>query len=64
MLDFLTAERIDATISEHVELVGLVIDGRISDAEEAFNAHLGESMSVVEERVQEAIARMVAGEGS
>jgi DNA-binding GntR family transcriptional regulator len=62
MLDFLTTERIDATVSEHLELVTLVIDGRITEAEVAFNAHLGESMSVVEERVQEAIARMVTGD--
>lgn len=64
MLDFLTAERIDATITEHVELVTLVMEGRIAEAETAFNAHLGESMGVVEERVQEAIARMVTGDPS
>ena len=64
MLDFLTTERVDATISEHLELVTLVIDGHIDEAEAAFNAHLGESMSVVEERVQEAIARMVTGDPS
>jgi len=61
MLDFLSAERIEATVAEHVALVEHVLAGRAVDAESAFTAHLGVSMAVVEERVQAAIARMVAG---
>lgn len=61
MLDFLTAERIEDTIAEHLQIVTLVLDGQIERSELAFTAHLSKSVSVVEERVQEAIARMVSG---
>lgn len=61
MQDFLTQERIDATIAEHLELVGLVLDGDIVTAEARFVHHLAHSMAVVEQRVQTALARMLMG---
>ena len=59
MHDFLLQHRIEATIAEHLNLVELVLAGHIVDAEAAFTQHLGDSMAVVEERVQSAIWRML-----
>jgi DNA-binding GntR family transcriptional regulator len=61
MLDFLTEPRITLTIAEHVELSERVLAGDMVGAESCFVAHLAGSMAVVEERVQQAIARMVVG---
>jgi DNA-binding GntR family transcriptional regulator len=61
MLDFLSEERIEATIEEHIGIAELVLAGRDVDAEGAFSSHLAVSMAVVEERVQAALARMVSG---
>jgi DNA-binding GntR family transcriptional regulator len=61
MLDFLSQERIEATIAEHLEIAELVLAGQLPGAEQAFSAHLAGSMAVVEERVQQSIARMVSG---
>jgi hypothetical protein len=61
MLDFLSVERIEATVEEHLGLTELVLAGRHVEAEGAFTSHLAVSMAVVEERVQAAIARMVGG---
>lgn len=61
MLDFLSQERIVATIDEHIALVEMVLSGDAVGAEAAFSSHLQVSMTVVEERVQQAIARMITG---
>lgn len=61
MTDFLSQERITATIAEHLNLVELVLTGDIVSAEAAFSQHLGDSMAVVEERVRGAIVRMLTG---
>jgi DNA-binding GntR family transcriptional regulator len=61
MLDFLSTERIEATIEEHIGLAELVLAGRHVEAEGAFSSHLAVSMGVVELRVQAALARMVSG---
>ena len=61
MHDFITQERIDATIAEHLELADLVLAGDIVTAEARFTSHLAHSMSVVEQRVQAALTRMVTG---
>jgi DNA-binding GntR family transcriptional regulator len=61
MHDFLHAPRIEATITEHLRLVELVLAGDIIGAEAAFSQHLGDSMAVVEERVRGAILRMLIG---
>jgi DNA-binding GntR family transcriptional regulator len=61
MFDFISAERIEATIAEHLDIVTQVLAGDIDRAANAFRAHLAESVNVVEQRVQAAIARMVTG---
>jgi len=61
MHDFLLQPRIEATITEHLNLAELVLAGDIVGAEAAFTQHLGDSMAVVEERVSGAIVRMLTG---
>ncbi|MGH2941220.1 MAG: GntR family transcriptional regulator [Solirubrobacteraceae bacterium] len=56
--DFLTDDRIGATITEHLEILGCVLS-RDADAAAAFmRAHVQRSALVVRERVGEALARM------
>lgn len=59
--DFLSPDRIGQTIEEHLAIVDAVLAGRIGLAQARFVAHLDRSVSVVEERVGRAIARMVSG---
>lgn len=61
MHDFLTQERIDDTIAEHLELAELVLAGDLVTAESRFTSHLAHSMAVVEQRVQAALTRMLTG---
>jgi DNA-binding GntR family transcriptional regulator len=62
MQDFLTAERIELTIEEHIGLVEAVLAGDLAQAELRFGEHVERSMAVVAERVERAIARMITGE--
>jgi len=62
MHDFLLQSRIKATITEHLNLVELVLAGHIVDAAAAFTQHLGDSMAVVEEQVRGAIWRMLTAD--
>jgi DNA-binding GntR family transcriptional regulator len=59
MQDFLTSERIEETIVEHLGIVEAVLVGELPDAEQRFALHVGHSIAVVEDRVAKAIARMV-----
>lgn len=59
--DFMTSQRIRQTIDEHLGIVDAVLAGEIADACGRFVAHLDRSVSVVEERVNRAIARMIRG---
>ena len=61
MYDFLSDERIAATIDEHLTIVEQVLAGDLVAAEATFSAHLAGSMAVVEERALEALARMARG---
>jgi DNA-binding GntR family transcriptional regulator len=61
MHDFLLPERIELTVTEHLEIVELVLTGDVLAAESAFSAHLSASMAVVEQQAAVAIARMATG---
>lgn len=63
MHDFLTAERVRRTISQHLEIVEAVLVGDLTLAVARFGVHLGESMAVVEDRATRALARMASGRG-
>jgi DNA-binding GntR family transcriptional regulator len=56
--DFLTDDRIERTIVEHLRLLGAVMADDPEQAERIFRAHLAESKKVAEERALRAIARM------
>ncbi|MCC5950984.1 MAG: GntR family transcriptional regulator [Acidimicrobiia bacterium] len=60
MHDFLSAERIERTITQHIDVLDLLLDGRLDAAEDALQAHFQESLGVVEQRVATALARMVS----
>jgi DNA-binding GntR family transcriptional regulator len=58
MHDFLTEERIATTISQHLGIVEAVLAGDLLRSRQLFEAHLGESVAVVESRATRALARM------
>lgn len=56
--DFLTDDRIQRTIAEHLRLLDAVMADDPQQAEHIFRAHLAESKRVAEQRALRAIARM------
>jgi DNA-binding GntR family transcriptional regulator len=61
--DFTTSDRIGATISEHLEIVGAILAGEAETAGGFMRAHVERSANVVRERIGEALTRMFeAGE--
>lgn len=64
MYDYLTEDRMTATITEHIAIVDLVVRGRIAQALEALRDHVGASREVVMQRAATALemTRMMAGE--
>lgn len=61
--DFTTEDRIDATITEHLEIVEAACAGEVATATALMATHVEASAAVVEQRVGELLARMFdAGE--
>lgn len=62
MYDYLTTDRMAATIAEHISIAELVLDGRPEKAHAALSTHIDESRAVVVERAGHALAaaRMAA----
>ncbi|GAA5020590.1 GntR family transcriptional regulator [Streptomyces siamensis] len=58
MYDFLTQDRVGTTISEHIEIMECVRDGRLDEGYRALHAHVGNSMAVVLERARRAMTQM------
>ena len=58
MQDFLSARRVEETITEHLGIVEAVLGGDIDEAERRFGLHVSLSIAVVEQRVAKAISRM------
>lgn len=58
MQDFLTVERIECTITEHLGVLDMVLADDFETAETLLTAHFDESLAVVEERAALAVARM------
>lgn len=63
MYDFLTADRIERTVLEHLQVVELVLADRIDEALKRLHEHVGLSMAVVERRAASAISRMALNRG-
>jgi DNA-binding GntR family transcriptional regulator len=64
MYDYLTADRMRATIDEHLEIGELVVSGRLPAALDALHAHVGASRDVVVERAGTALAMAHLGAAS
>ncbi|MDX6222207.1 MAG: hypothetical protein QOD91_1261, partial [Frankiales bacterium] len=58
MYDFLTEQRIERTIAEHLGILEQVLLGDVEDALRSLQTHVGESMEVVERRAARAIMHM------
>ena len=63
MYDFLSEERIELTISQHLAVVERVLSGHLDDAVGALRAHVGESMEEVERRAARALTQMMLHRG-
>ena len=63
MQDFLTAERVELTIDQHVAVLDALLDADVDLAEERLIGHFAESLDVVEERAAHTIARMLDRRG-
>lgn len=61
MYDFITEDRIDCTVREHLEVVESVLASRLDEALAALRRHVGISMEVVERRAARAISQMAVG---
>jgi DNA-binding GntR family transcriptional regulator len=61
MYDFITADRIETTLSQHLRIVEAVLAGQLPEAIRALRRHVGESMEVVEHRAARAVTQMVLG---
>lgn len=59
MQDFLTADRVELTIVQHVGVLEALLADDVDLAEERLIGHFGESLEVVEERAAQTIARML-----
>jgi len=55
MYDYLTQDRVDATIAEHLEIVELVLRGELRTARDALRQHVGSSQSIVQARAARAM---------
>lgn len=56
MYDYLTENRMTATITEHIEIAELVVRGHLTAARDALRHHVGASQDVVLERAANALA--------
>jgi len=61
MYDFLSADRIEISIIEHLAITEAVSAGDLETAAVLMRDHIGASLDVVEERAATAIARMIRG---
>ncbi|WP_105967908.1 GntR family transcriptional regulator [Streptomyces geranii] len=58
MYDFLTQDRVDTAVGEHIEIMELVRDGRLDEGHRALHAHLGDSTAAVTEHARRAMTQM------
>ena len=63
MYDFITEERVTATIAEHLEILDLLLDDQLEAGRTALHNHVGASFDVVERRAIKAISARALGRG-
>lgn len=61
MYDFITAERVTATIDEHLEILDLLLDDQLEAGRKALHNHVGASFEVVERRAIRALSARSLG---
>lgn len=59
MYDYVTEDRITATIQEHLAIGDLLVAGQVEAAKKALGEHIGDSMDTVMARATRAITNMV-----
>lgn len=62
MYDFVTEERVIATIDEHLQIVDLLLDGQLDAGRTALHEHVGASFEVVERRALRALSARALGQ--
>jgi DNA-binding GntR family transcriptional regulator len=63
MYDYLTDERIERTITQHLGIVEAVLQGDVEQSITNLSRHVGESMDVVEKRAAHALTQMTLSRG-
>lgn len=64
MYDFVTEERVAATITEHLQIVDLLLDDELDAGRTALHEHVGASFEVVERRALRALSARAFGYSS
>lgn len=64
MYDFLSADRVAATIAEHIEILELATAGRLDQTYRALYEHVGASTDVVLARAERALTQMALHSGA
>lgn len=62
MYDFVTEERVTATITEHLQIVDLLLDDELDAGRIALHEHVGASFEVVERRALRALSARALGQ--
>lgn len=62
MYDFVTTERVSATIAEHLHIVELLLDDQFEEGRRALHEHVGASFEVVERRAIRALTARSLGQ--
>ncbi|BBX33826.1 GntR family transcriptional regulator [Mycolicibacterium mageritense DSM 44476 = CIP 104973] len=62
MYDFVTEERVAATIAEHLQIVDLLLDDQLDAGRAALHEHVGASFEVVERRAVRALTARALGQ--
>lgn len=62
MYDFVSEERVAATIAEHLEIVDLLLDDELAAGRAALHEHVGASFEVVERRALRALSARSLGQ--
>lgn len=62
MYDFVTEERVIATIDEHLQIVDLLLDDELDAGRTALHEHVGASFEVVERRALRALSARALGQ--
>jgi hypothetical protein len=63
MYDYLTDERIERTITQHLGILEALLTGNVDQSITNLSRHVGESMDVVEKRAAHALTQMTLSRG-